>query len=168
MIPELALFQARARIDLAVINGRLTGWEIKTDVDSLSRLPHQASIYNRIFDEIWLAAAERHLSKAETLVPAWWGISVITTSADGFCCLSTARQSCLNPQVDLDVLVRLLWRHETLEELESLGIGGSLKRAPRTVLWQAFAEAVPSHISKRSLQERIRLRLMERPGWRGD
>lgn len=44
-----------------VVNGRLTGWEIKTAADSLVRLPHQQRAYSEVFDRVWLAADRRHI-----------------------------------------------------------------------------------------------------------
>jgi hypothetical protein len=41
IIDELPICQMRARADLAVVNGEITGFEIKSDVDRLTRLATQ-------------------------------------------------------------------------------------------------------------------------------
>jgi len=167
IVHELSLCQAQARIDLAVVNGRLTGWEIKTAADTLGRLPLQALVYSRVFDRVWLATDVRHLDKALDLVPGWWGI-VRIAERDGACRLTQVRPSRLNPDVDLGSLVRLLWRQEALEELSALGLAAGLHRAPRRVLWERLAGAVPSRASKPQLKRRVRERLKGREGWRAD
>ena len=166
-IPELNLCQSEARIDLAAVNSRLLGWEIKTVTDSLSRLPSQEEVYSRIFDRMWLVADARHLDRATDLVPPWWGIWEIREK-QGVCNLIQVRRSRLNPQVDLGSLVRLLWRDEALAELARLGIADGLHRSPRRDLWNALAEASPRHISPTRLRERVRVRLRDREGWRSD
>ena len=39
VIDELGICQGSARIDMAVVNGSLNGYEIKSDLDTLARLP---------------------------------------------------------------------------------------------------------------------------------
>ena len=167
IVPELSLCQAEARIDLAVINGRLTGWEIKSAADTLTRLPLQAPVYSRIFDRVWLAADARHVDGAMTLIPSWWGV-VRVADRSGACTLTQVRPSRINPGVDLASLVRLLWRDEALAELKSLHLAEGLERAPRRVLWQRLADAVPRRASKAQIQRRVRLRLRDREGWRAE
>lgn len=167
IVHELSLCQAEARIDLAVVNGRLTGWEIKTAADTLGRLPLQQPVYSRVFDRVWLAADARHVDRALGLIPPWWGV-VRVGERGGVCTLTQVRPSRLNPAVDLASLVRLLWRDEALGELEALGLADGLERAPRRVLWQRLAEAVPRRASKAQVQRRVRERLRDREGWRAD
>lgn len=168
VVPELALCQAEARIDVAVVEPRrLVGWEIKTEVDGLRRLPRQEEVYSRVFDRVWLAAHVKHLPAAIELVPHWWGIVRIEERSFG-CRLVQVRPSRLNRSVDLRALACLLWRDEVLEELASLGLADSLKRAPRRDLWDALASAAPRRVSPSELRRRIRLRLISRRGWRAD
>lgn len=167
IVHELSLCQAEARIDLAVVNGRLTGWEIKTAADTLGRLPLQEPVYSRVFDRVWLAADARHVDGAFGMIPHWWGV-VRVGERGGACVITQVRPSRLNPDVDLASLVRLLWRDEALAELEALGLAQGLERAPRRVLWQRLADAVPRRASKAQVQRRVRERLRDREGWRAD
>jgi hypothetical protein len=167
LIHELDLCQAEARIDLAVVNGSMIGWEIKTASDTLARLPRQQEVYSKVFDRVWLAAAPRHVERALEQVPAWWGVAEVVEHADGyrFRVLRTSRR---NWDVDLHALVRLLWRAEALDELKALGLSDGLERAPRRVLWAALADAAPRQVSKTDLRGRVRWRLRTRRGWRSD
>ena len=165
IVHELGLCQAEARVDLAVINGRFTGWEIKTDADTLGRLPAQAQVYSRVFDRVWLAADVSHINAALPLIPPWWGVLGVSERR-GACQLSLVRPSRLNPSVDLSALVRLLWRAEVLAELTALGLAYGMDRKPRTVLWDALAAASPARISAPQLRGRVRTQLTARDNWR--
>ena len=165
VVHELALCQAEARVDIAAVNGRLVGLEIKTRKDRLTRLPRQQEVYSKVFDRVWLVADDRHIEKALDMIPGWWGVLRIR-NWDGACEFSQVRSSRLNRNVDLGALVRLLWRDEVLAELESLGLADGLSRAPRRVVWERLATAVPRHLSKAQLQGRVRTRLRYREGWR--
>lgn len=165
LIPELGLCQAQARIDLAVVDTRLTGWEIKTAHDTLARLPSQAEVYSRIFDRMWLVAHVRHIERASEFLPAWWGMIEVEERSQS-CHLTEVRRPRINPCVDLASLVRLLWRDEALDELTSLGLSSGYRRAPRRQLWKALVDASPVAISPAQLQARVRDRLRSRQGWR--
>jgi hypothetical protein len=168
VVPELALCQAEARIDVAIVEPtRLVGWEIKTEVDGLRRLPHQEGVYSRVFDRVWIAAHAKHLPTAIDLVPSWWGV-VRIEERRAECRLVQVRPSRLNRSVDLRALACLLWRDEVLGELASLGLTGGLERAPKRELWDALASAAPRRVSSSELRRRIRLRLISRRGWRAD
>ncbi|MFL6164289.1 MAG: sce7726 family protein [Jatrophihabitantaceae bacterium] len=166
LVPEMALCQAEARIDLAMIYPeRLVGWEIKTGADRLSRLDNQQEVYSRVFDRIWLAADVKHLDQALAVVPDWWGIMRAESRGD-VCRLVQVRPSRVNRGIDLRSLVCLLWREETLTELRALDLADGLERAPRRELWDQLAAAAPRRVSPTELRRRVRLRLMVRSGWR--
>lgn len=168
LVPEMALCQAEARIDLAVVgDARLIGWEIKTRTDRLARLPRQQQVYSKVFDRMWLAADERHIERALAVIPNWWGV-VRVDDRDGECHLTQLRASRLNRDVDLYSLVRLLWRDEVLSELVALDLAEGRTRTPKRELWVALANAAPRHISASRLRGRVRARLMARGDWRVD
>jgi hypothetical protein len=58
---ELGVQHGLSRIDLAVVNGELHGFEFKSDKDTLARLPEQAESYGRVFDRVTLVVGESHL-----------------------------------------------------------------------------------------------------------
>ena len=41
VLNELGLLQGACRVDIAVVNGSLHGYEIKSEADTLDRLPYQ-------------------------------------------------------------------------------------------------------------------------------
>src|SRR5436305_708698 len=50
------------------------GYEIKSDKDTLIRLPRQVDAYNAVFERATLVSTRRHLSSAREIIPNWWGI----------------------------------------------------------------------------------------------
>src|SRR6478609_10233131 len=71
VMEELGLCQGDVRIDVASVNGELSGYEIKSPSDTLARWPKQRRIYSRVVDRAWLVAPLKTLERAE--MPLWWG-----------------------------------------------------------------------------------------------
>jgi len=118
VVEELGLCRGSVRADIAVINGLMKGFEIKSDRDTLQRLLKQASVYSRVFDTATLVTAERHVHEAELALPPWWGIEVI--GDDGT--LSEIKQTGPNPSVDANSVAILLWRGEASSILSRAGV----------------------------------------------
>lgn len=159
-IQELSLF-GQVRVDVAVVNGFLSGFELKSELDTLRRLPAQAEAYSRVFDLMTLVVAEKHHEKAIELVPKWWGIVIASTKATGVS-LEFLRQAERNPSVDSHSVVKLLWRGEALEELEHRGAATGFRSKTRSQVWHRLAELLP----EAELRGVVRRRLKSRPGWR--
>lgn len=67
------LARGACRVDVCVINGHLHGYEIKSDVDTLRRLPLQQQFYSDVLDKATIVVGQRHLDHALETLPAWWG-----------------------------------------------------------------------------------------------
>ena len=52
VLQELGLAHARVRVDVAVLNGVLHGYEIKSDRDNLNRLESQLEIYQQALQKL--------------------------------------------------------------------------------------------------------------------
>jgi hypothetical protein len=162
VIEELGLCQGRARIDIAVINGSVHGFEIKSEYDTLARLPNQSQSYNRVFNYITVVTAETHAKKIAEVVPQWWGISMALSKGDSVE-IVTKRVPSSNCHIDPFALAQLLWRDEVLEELSALGLDVGMKSKPRKELWRHLATNVPLG----QLGELVRRRIKQRPlNWR--
>jgi hypothetical protein len=164
LVEELGLCRGTVRVDLAIVNGILKGYEIKSERDKLIRLENQASVYSQVFDTVTLVVAERHLTSAERTVPPWWGIEVASCDDTPSVKLSTVREETINPSVDPHSLVQLLWRDEVLAILEQLSPSRSFSSKPRKVLWEYLANSVPLDDLKHAVRDTIR----SRTGWRVD
>lgn len=71
VINELPVANWSRRADLAVANGKLQAFEIKSDFDSLRRLDGQISLFATRFDKVVLVTTSRFLSSALERLPSY-------------------------------------------------------------------------------------------------
>lgn len=132
--------RSNERADVVVISAEMSGFEIKTERDTLARLPRQAVAYARVFDRCSVVLAERHVAGAMAILPEWWGVIAIV-STDGALIFRPVRSAAPNSGVDPETLVRLLWREEVRALLSALG-GDPDPQASRSSMWQHLLDVV--------------------------
>jgi hypothetical protein len=152
VVDELGLQHGKFRADIAVVNGHLAGFEIKSDVDQLTRLSSQVDGYGAVFDRVTLIVTDRHLRRAAELVPNWWGLVTTHRGPRGGIHFTTARQARRNPQVDDFCVAQLL----------DLGVDGAQLRGNRATLYGLLV----SRLNSRELRARVRQKMKTRPDWR--
>lgn len=162
IVEEMGIWSGSVRIDVAVINGRLTGYELKSDRDTLDRLPAQAELYSRVFDEVCLVVGSRHVGKARRMIPRWWGVTV-AKSVKGEVRLEPVRDCKPNPAPDPLLVARLLWRVEALAALEALNLAQGWRSKPAPELHQRLATS----LTFPELSSVVRAALKARPDWLG-
>lgn len=96
------------RADLALANGRLVGFEIKSEKDSLKRWVSQMNAYLNVFDEVWLCVHGKHLEAALRITPKNIGI-IVVDNFESLTVVRFAKRHTLNNAYDLS---GLLWRDE--------------------------------------------------------
>jgi hypothetical protein len=162
IVEELGLCQGIARVDLAVVNGSVHGYEIKSERDTLARLPGQTDVYNRTLDFVTIVAAPNHSKKIRDAVPNWWGIWATVEDGPDLR-LEKVREPSRNPGVDPYALAQLLWRDEALQALLERDLASGLKSKPREELWRRLA----SELTTAEIGGIVRDRLKHRGvGWR--
>lgn len=134
---ELGLCLGATRVDVAAINGSLTGCEIKGSHDRLTRLPHQVELYGQVLDYAVLVVEPKFATKAPDLVPAWWGLWQVE-DVDGVVDLAELRQPQQNPGTVPLSVAQLLWRDEVYDELARRDAACGLAKATRWRLWEAL------------------------------
>jgi hypothetical protein len=157
VISELDVCFGISRIDIAVINGKLHGFEIKSERDTLERLPSQMKVYNRVFDTITIVAAENHIKKIIKNVPEYWGIYCVAKDR-GKLALEIERTGDINHETDSFCLAQFLWKPELLELLGTKGT----KSKTRFALCKIVADTVNEQVVK----EYVREKLKSRKDWR--
>lgn len=162
VIDELDLC-GQVRVDVAVVNGYLAGYELKSARDTLRRLPLQVELYSKVLDWATLVVAASHVDHALPLLPRWWGVMVAIADDDAVR-LEVEREPQANQGVDASALVRLLWRDEALRELEQRGCDRGVRTKNRRALWDRLVQEVPLP----ELQSLVRECLKRREGWRSD
>lgn len=164
ILDELGLRHGAARVDVAVINGILHGYEIKSDMDTLSRLPHQIRVYNSVLDKVSIVVGRRYLEEIRETVPEWWGITFAEIDEGEKVIFSTLRFPQLNPQRDLLAMTKLLWRDEALSLLEELNSADGFRYKPRKVVYTHLARTADPIW----LHARVCSQLRARTNWRAD
>ena len=73
-IHELLIDNAQRRADLVMANGKLSGFEIKSELDNLDRLSGQLETYVRIFEEVFVVSASKHIRLIRKMLPVGVGL----------------------------------------------------------------------------------------------
>lgn len=128
-----------ARIDVLRLSDRLEGFEIKSDYDSLSRLPDQVRCFSKALDQITLVVGHELESEAWMLIPKWWGILLAERSRLGGVRFQQVREARANSNDTRLGMAGLLWRNELVDAFESLTGRRSPRAASATTLRQLLS-----------------------------
>ena len=165
IIEELGITHGEARIDIAVVNGVIHGYELKSDRDTLKRLPGQIEIYNTVLDKVTLVVGMNHLHEAMKIVPDWWGITIAKiVDSDGAVSFFNIREPEENKNQNSAAVAALLWREEALKILENIGQAKGMQSKNRKAIYEKLADV----LEKKSLNKIVREQLRARVNWRSD
>lgn len=123
---ELNIGNSRADAVL-VMDDTLIGFEIKSDVDSLKRLPEQIKNYTKYCNQNYLVIGTYFLDKVQDILPETWGI-YSCTQTETACKLVCIRKAKPNQKVKLSNQLSLLWRNELIHIVKKYKLGGVTKR----------------------------------------
>jgi len=157
IIEELGLCRGKSRVDIALVNGIMHGFEIKSDRDSLTRLPQQCEMYSRIFDKTTLVVGSRHCNKALSLIPEWWGVLRVVQGDVGPNFIRERAEK-LNPGRDSRAIVELLWLDEAIRALEERNAVRGVRSKPRKMVWDRVCEILSIDEISVIVRERLRVR----------
>ena len=164
VIEELGVHHGTARIDFALINGIMHGYEIKSDCDTLDRLPEQIEEFNTVFDRLIIVVGKRHLYQAMHIVPDWWGVTVAKFDDASRLVLQVIRDPEDNrEQVGLSI-ARLLWKKEALKILEDQNEAKGFRHKPRETIYARLADVLDNKTLKRAVSALLISREHWRPG----
>ena len=154
IIDELVIGEARA--DIVIVTNFLTGYEIKGDTDSYTRLPNQIKEYDKYFQQNYLVVGASHRKSAPRHVPPYWGIMCFFASEKGIQ-TETLREAESNPEFHLERQLELLWHAELVNILRYNKLpecSGKNKSRIRKFLFE--------NVPKSDLQKQICEELFER------
>lgn len=164
IIEELGIQHGTARVDIAIINGIMHGYEIKSDLDTLQRLPEQMDVFNSVFDKMTLVVGKNHLYQAINMVPEWWGIIIAKINNNGSVILNVIREEEFNKNQDNVSVASLLWREEALKILVKNNEANGFYSKPRDLIYEKLA----SVLDQKTLSEEVRETIFLRIDWRPD
>lgn len=158
VINELGLNHGKNRADIAVVNGHMIGYEIKSDYDSLDRLEKQIKSYNEIFDKINVIVGLRHFNNIHKYLPEWWGIITVETSSNNKVKFNLVRKPIKNKNIVPISIARLLWRDEVIQLLMQKNVSPKILRLPRSYLYETLANSMSISELSRSVRYGLRIR----------
>ena len=160
VIPELDICNGEARIDIAVVNGHLHGFEIKSEQDTLTRLANQVTAYSKVFDYLTLVVAEAHIDSANKLLPECWGI--IRASMRQAVSLKVVRPAHINRAVSPFALCQFLWKEELVALSALYGISGLTSKSTKLEFCEVLSRSMKPQILAKSIRETLK----SRSSWR--
>ncbi|GAH48573.1 unnamed protein product, partial [marine sediment metagenome] len=118
-----------AVIDIAVIDKKyFCGYEIKSDRDTLRRLPIQMQIYDFVLDKITIVIGESKFPGVNRIVPAFWGI-IIAHNMNSKIILQRIRKPKFNKFISKNWLAKKLWKSDIVDILRVKDLS-SIDQAP--------------------------------------
>lgn len=139
IVNEMGILHGQSRIDVAVINGILHGFEIKSESDTLERLPSQITDYNKVFDRVTIVVQKQHLDGVKSLVPKWWGIWLLNANNKNTN-LKIIRKGRKNKGIDPYSLAQLLWKEEALTSLKEKGLHRGYLSKPKYEIYNRIVD----------------------------
>src|SRR5687767_6911971 len=155
VLDELGLCQGDVRVDVAAIDGELSGFEIKSPADTLARWPKQRRVYSKVVDRAWLVAPEKTLDAAAA--PGWWGLIRIVETPHQLG-LRVVREAVANPNPDPYSIACLLWRDEAIRALDEVGRARGVRTKRRAVVWERLVEDLSLDELRRAVRAALKIR----------
>ena len=156
VVEEMKLPLAKARIDMAVINGHLHAYEIKSASDNLLRLGGQIDGYQKIFDYVTVVIENKHYGKVYEYLPTWVGLCICSdTGGEGR--ITYIREPSLNKSQSPFHLAQLLWHDELVELLIDQNIPHK-KNDRNWILCKTIINNIPLETLTRLVREKLKAR----------
>ncbi len=162
VVEEFTLPVAKARIDMAVINGSFHGYEIKSASDSLNRLHNQIEAYTKVFDYLSIVTENKYEKKILSTIPNWIGV-FLCEEKDGIQSLKQLRAPVVNHNKEGFYIAKLLWRDELIECLTDKQI--QFRKKDRTWL---LCEALSANLEIELISEMVRNKIKQRSEWKSN
>ncbi|MFC0067272.1 sce7726 family protein [Umezawaea endophytica] len=158
---EWSIAAGATRVDIAAINGKMTGCEIKSSRDNFSRLASQVESYSAVLDTaVAVIEGDKAVERVKMLIPDWWGIWQAIGSSKGPRII-IVRPTTGNPSPDPLAIAQLVRRDEAYSILRRQDLHSGLRTATRWKLWNTMASELPLKI----LQTEVRNTIKARQEW---
>ena len=143
-----------------MISDDLSGYEIKSDLDTFDRFSNQVHAYNRVFDRVTLVIGPALADAAPRVIPTWWGLAVARRDERSNVSIEWSRPARRNDLQKATAIASLLWRDEASQVLHAIGLS-SRARAPRAEMFEALCsaldlESLKAHVLTRLVQRSLR------------
>jgi hypothetical protein len=140
VIDEFGIAGGKARADIAVImSHRLSGIEIKSDLDTIKRLANQSLHYTQFFDRCGIIIGHKFVNHALQVLPPEWEVVVLTKDLRGNIKGNLVRPARQN-EVNYYNWLALLWREEVLNHFRADASHANLTRVTKDTLLDVWKE----------------------------
>lgn len=134
IVEELRVHNGNAIADVVALYNEAHCYEIKGEDDKIERVLVQGKFYNSSFRKITLVTTAKHLAKAESICPEYWGI-IISFYSNEVVKFKHVRKAKINPEFSKELALLTLWKSEMLSILEE----PKHQRKPRDILAQLIS-----------------------------
>jgi hypothetical protein len=135
------------KADVVMINGDLTVYEIKSELDTLGRLENQIGRYQDFFEYIYVVSSKDQIEKLQEVLPKEVGIIIFTDRNT----LSTYRKGvCNRENIKPEVLFNSLRKPEYLRVIKNFY--GYIPDLPNTLIYRKCLEMFKSVPLDRGLE----------------
>lgn len=125
LVPEVEVrWDTPVRVDEMLITDKVTGFEIKSDHDSVSRLGRQIRGYNPFVQRAYLVVGGHLKDRAAVLLPPWWGIWEAGLSGKGGTRIRQLRPARRNPEFEAVTLTSYMSRQDVMPILRGMEESG--------------------------------------------
>ena len=163
VIDEMGLNLGSSIIDIAVINGSMMGYEIKSDHDTLKRLENQIIEYIKVFDFLNIVTSKKFAPVIKDYVPKWWGIIEVVEKGNEVK-IHQRRKAKLNKHISGYSLLQLLWKEELSNIIDVYGLDKRIKNKPKKEVWAYISEM----LNLDTIKDNVRYYLKSRTTWKAD
>ena len=160
IIDEFSCSYSSARIDISILNGSLHGYEIKSERDTLERLPNQIEYYSKIFEYLTVVTTKKYIEKINEIVPVFFGLFIVEKKSNEIK-LKKIRSPKKNRNIDYFELSKLLWKDELKELLKKNEIK-KVSSLTRLELTKKVAENISPNTIKSFILKKLKNRAIER------
>ncbi|QWA11099.1 sce7726 family protein [Sodalis ligni] len=106
VVSELRVGNNKA--DLVIVNGHSVCYEIKTERDTLKRLPDQIKTFDKIFDRVYVVCSQNHIKNVLKITPE--NVGVFELSQKG--ALKEIKKASNNLGIDRSLMISSLRKNE--------------------------------------------------------
>lgn len=154
---EQTLHNGNVIADILAISTSMHVYEIKGDLDKISRLQVQSTYYNKVSPKITLVTTERNLEKALETIPNYWGV-LLAKKPNSEVTFKYIRAAKTNVDFSKYHALLALWKSELIEIAENTtGITVKTRHSR-----EDLAELISKNRSKQSVIKLITCALARR------
>lgn len=135
-----------SRVDFLTINSNTSSFEIKSELDNLSKLSKQMADYMLAFEYNYLVIDERHIERAKNLLPESFGLWCYKKGR-----YQKLKKALYNDKMNPEVQLKLLTKQELVNNFPENGgdVKGILKSFDANSINRKFKEALKDRYRSR-------------------